>query len=124
MRSQVEARRLWTAIADETDQFAAVLAKLNDENSPMIGPIVDYVDRRTSINSRHIVRLRQIEQLPAFNGRLTRGRRVGSMNDEDVPVDGARDLGSKPDEDDFVQPEEIAAEAEGIVLAEYIVNAT
>lgn len=46
------------------------------------------------------------------------------MNDEDVPVDGARDLGSKPDEDDFVQPEEIAAEAEGIVLAEYIVNAT
>ncbi|TFY56283.1 hypothetical protein EVJ58_g7737 [Rhodofomes roseus] len=67
VRSCVEARRLYSSIAEENARFMRIIENLAKENSPVLGPVIEYVERRTNAHARHLVRLRQIEALPAFD---------------------------------------------------------
>ena len=71
IRSRVEAQRLFTWIADEGETFTRVVEKLTVSNSLALQPVLDYIERRTAINSRHIIRLQQLEELANFGVSLT-----------------------------------------------------
>lgn len=122
VRSHVEAQRLFTWIADENEAFARVVQDLNTSGSKVLTPVLDYVERRTAINSRHITRLRQIEELTEFEGTLVRGRRKGQP---DAPLhEGLRPASPgpalPPDEEDFVQVDDEDAEGDVYGLADYV----
>lgn len=76
-RCNVETRRLFTSICDETAHFSRILVSLKGRNDPMYGPISDFVKNRRRINGALLKRVRQIHTLPGFTGDTTRGVRVG-----------------------------------------------
>ncbi|KAH9920365.1 uncharacterized protein B0H18DRAFT_881127 [Fomitopsis serialis] len=77
-RCNVQARRLYTAIADEHDQFLRVIGDLKAAEDPLHGIAVEYCERRLNVNVRHIERLHQLASLKGFTGNLSRGRRKGA----------------------------------------------
>ena len=65
-RCNIEARRLLTAIHDETQLFANVIAELRASNALIFGAVRDFVMRRNATNAQIIRRLHQIHNLKGF----------------------------------------------------------
>lgn len=121
VRSRVEAQRLYTWIVDENEAFARIVEDLNTSNPNMLPPVLDYIERRTTINARHVTRLRQIEELPEFEGHLVHGRRKGQL---DGPLNEGlherRDPAPPPDKEDYVQVDDEEVEGDVYGLADYV----
>ena len=77
IRCNVETRRVYTAIHDETSLFARVTMELKTNNNPLYGPLRDFVTRRNGINRRLLTYIQKIHALSGFTGERTRGLRVG-----------------------------------------------
>ena len=113
IRCNVEIRRLHTSIIDEGKHFDQVLAKLVD--SPMLGPVSDYIQRRQAVNSLLLARINETYNLEGYTGERTPGTQKGRSNMQvdpqsaafapPQPTDPGSDIGE--DEDDDVFTEEV-----------------
>ncbi|KAF9076441.1 hypothetical protein BDP27DRAFT_1210207 [Rhodocollybia butyracea] len=92
LRCNVEIKRLHTSIVDEKKKFNAVQQKLQD--SPMLGPVSDYIQRRQAVNQLLLARIHQTYDLPGFTGDRTAGQRKGSSETSATPI---TDLRTNPD---------------------------
>ncbi|KAE9387174.1 hypothetical protein BT96DRAFT_1081007 [Gymnopus androsaceus JB14] len=111
IRCNVEIRRLHTLIVDEGKHFDIILAKLAD--SPMLGPVTDYVRRRQAVNSLLLARINQTYDLEGYTSERTPGTRKGSANMQDDPNSAATtppqptnpgsDIGEDEDDDEFTE---------------------
>ena len=108
VRCNIEIRRLHTSIIDEGKHFDTVLQKLAD--SPMLGPVADYIHRRKAVNSLLLARIQQTHNLEGFTGNHTPGTRKGSSNDivlqspNDLhTTDPGSDDGEDDDDDEFTE---------------------
>ncbi|KAE9392688.1 hypothetical protein BT96DRAFT_944487 [Gymnopus androsaceus JB14] len=79
VRCNIEIRRLHTSIINEGKHFNTVLQKLVD--SPMLGPIADYINHCKAVNSLLLARIQQTHNLEGFTGNHTAGTWKGSSND-------------------------------------------
>ena len=77
-RCNVQIRRLYTSICDQTDLFSQVLTRLCNTKSDMHGPLRDFVTRRQRINLALLRRVQQVFALEGYTGQTTRGTRLGT----------------------------------------------
>ena len=102
-RCNIQIRRLYTSICDQTDLFSRVLARLRDANSEIYGPLRDFVTRRQRINLALLRRVQQVFALEGYTGETTRGIRLGTREQgltaeqQTVPPDGPPPAEQQPD---------------------------
>ena len=77
LRCNVEIRRLHTAIIDEHQLFDIVQEDLKQGDSPMQGPVQEFILRRRRVNMHILARIQQTYCLPGFSGHTTVGTRKG-----------------------------------------------
>lgn len=77
-RCNVEVRRVYTSICDESKLFSRVLNVLRATKDPRYGPVDEYVTRRKVTNRALLKRVEQIHSLRGFTGDRRRGVRIGS----------------------------------------------
>lgn len=99
-----DARRIHTSIRDESLYFAAVLARLERESSPLFGAVQEYVTRRRASSAHVLVALHKLYKLPDYSGIPHPGVRASLTASLQVPV-----ATSVPDE--FHQAFEAEADA-------------
>ncbi|KAE9386543.1 hypothetical protein BT96DRAFT_960562 [Gymnopus androsaceus JB14] len=100
-------RRLHTSITDEEKKFKAILKTLD---SPMLGPVSDFIQRRQAVNQLLLARIHRTYNLPGFTGNPTPGKQKGSA---DIPepeataleanIDPHSDDGEDEDDDEFTE---------------------
>lgn len=112
VRCNVETRRLYTSICDESNLFSRVLARLKACNHLSYGPVHDFIARRRAVNGALLKRIQQIYCLPQFSGDKTRGISANDTQlpdilrrEPDIGVTSRQDLGaddsdSEVDDDD------------------------
>lgn len=88
-RCNVEVRRVYTAICDETKLFSQVLKRLEASKDPIYGSVCEYVAHRKVANRAILQRVEQIHSLHGFTGNRMRGVREGS--DDVMPEDSNAD---------------------------------
>ena len=77
-RCNVEIRRLFTSIHDETCQHSEILKALAGQKSLILGAVKEYSTRRRRVNALLLGRIQQIFDLDGFTGDRTLGHRKGS----------------------------------------------
>lgn len=94
----IESRRLLTAILDEHNLFNEILQKLETDNSPFHGAVVEYCTRRRRINNTILHRISQIHALQGFTGNPSYSQRKGASPPSAVDTTGVHGLqGDKVD---------------------------
>ena len=86
-RCNIEIRRIFTSIHDETDQHSDILKALADQKNPIFGAVHDYSTRRRRVNTLLLERIQQVFDLDGFTGDRTLGRRKGSqvIREDEIP---------------------------------------
>lgn len=92
-RLNVEVRRLHTAIRDERIHFREVRTRLQDTNSPLLGAVKEFTERRQRINDELLVRVHQIYNLAGYTGIVGPGVRLGSIAVAPEVAEEIRDAG-------------------------------
>jgi len=116
----VEICCLHTSIHDELTFFANVLHKLKDKQSPLFGPVEDYIIRWCRINAHLQARISQVQSLLGFTGDSSIGVRKGSANV--MPSDSLADYLDDEDDQDVVadaEPDD-ATSGDIAALVEYM----
>lgn len=126
LRCNVETRRVYSAIYDETAIFSRVTEQLKATDNALLGPLCDFVTRRIGVNSRLLKYIQKIYSLVGFTGDRTRGVRVGTMQQddadaglaatqEDIASVGRDNDNNDDDDDDFIdEDEELQEEISGL----------
>ena len=109
VRCNVETRRVYTAILDETILFRRVTTQLKSTNSLLYGALRDFATRRTGVNRLLLSHIRKVHSLPGFTGERTRGVREGAsvtpVENEDVG-DTELDEENEEEEEELVEEDE------------------
>ena len=129
IRCNVETRRLYTSIYDETGLFAQVIARLRSSNDRLLGPTRDLVIRRHGVNRVLLKYIEKIYALPGFTGDVTRGLRQGTVRAEPHPtteeldaVPPAPDIDENEEDNVIEEDEELQEKLQ--VLETYMSNLT
>ena len=77
-RCNIEIRRLFTSIYDETHRHSDILEALIGQKSPIFGAVNEYSTRRRRVNAQLLGQIQQVFDLDGFTGDRTLGRRKGS----------------------------------------------
>lgn len=86
LRCNLEARRQHTSIRDEELLFDAVLDDFKKRSDPWYGALLEYCQRRRSVNAYIMVWLQRMYSLKGFSGDRNPGRRTGGFADHPVVV--------------------------------------
>ena len=78
-RCNIEIRRLFTSIYDETRQHSDTLEALIGQKSPIFGAVNEYSTRRRRVNAQLLGQIQQVFDLDGFTGDRTLGHRKGSQ---------------------------------------------
>ena len=78
-RCNIEIRRLFTSIYDETRQHSDTLEALIGQKSPIFGAVNEYSTRRRHVSAQLLGQIQQVFDLDGFTGDRTLGRRKGSQ---------------------------------------------
>ena len=78
-RCNIEIRRLFTSIYDETHRHSDILEALIGQKSPIFGAVNEYSTRRRRVNAQLLGQIQQVFDLDGFTGDGTLGRRKGSQ---------------------------------------------
>ena len=62
---------------DENVRFTNILTQLQGENSPLLGPVGEYIHCRCGVNTLLLARILQIHELEGYTGEKTVGVRKG-----------------------------------------------
>ena len=77
-RCNIEVRRLFTSIHEETRRHSEILKALTEQGSPILGVVNEYCVRRKHVNVLLLQQIQQIFDLDGFMGSKTLGRRKGN----------------------------------------------
>ncbi|KAI0692610.1 hypothetical protein BC835DRAFT_1277453 [Cytidiella melzeri] len=104
-RLNVEVRRLHTAIRDERRLFPQVRDRLQTARDPILGAVLEFIERRQRINSELLSRVHQVYSLDGFTGTKGPGTRVGTLPFINNPEDGADAEGDAAEDDEVADQE-------------------
>ena len=62
---------------DENVRFTNILTRLQGENSPLLGPVGEYIHCQRGVNTLLLARILQIHELEGYTGEKTAGVRKG-----------------------------------------------
>lgn len=96
-RCNIEVRRLFTSINDETRRQHDTLKELAGQESPIFGAVKEYFARRRHVNALLLAQIRQVFDLNGFTGDRTLGHRKGCQTVQEV---GELGWGDHNDDDD------------------------
>ncbi|KAK7435150.1 hypothetical protein VKT23_019842 [Stygiomarasmius scandens] len=77
VRCNVELHRLHTSIVDEDKKFSSLLSQLKNQNSPVYGPVQEYVVRRRGSHALLLEQINRTYALEGFTGTPGPGTRKG-----------------------------------------------
>lgn len=118
VRCNVEARRLHTFIRDEEHLFSCVLSDMKDRADPWYGALVEFSQRRTSVNAHIMESLQRMYRLERFSGRACPGHCTDGITSHlafatpssahpDIHVDVQEDEDEDEDDEDGGDDEEL-----------------
>lgn len=77
-RCNIEIRRLFTSIHDETHRHSEIMETLTGQKSPILGAVDEYYTRRRRVNTLLLGQIQRTFDLDGFTGDRTLGHRKGS----------------------------------------------
>jgi hypothetical protein len=86
-RLNVKVRRLHTLIRDEFILFRQLRARLQTANSPIVGVVEEYIERRERVNNQLLVFVFQLYNLDGYTGVKGASIRLGSVPPDDLAQD-------------------------------------
>ena len=83
-RCNIEVRRLFTSIHDETRRQHVTLGVLGRQGSPNFGAVKEYFTRRRRVNALLLAQIQQVFDLDGFTGDRRLGYRKGHQAVQEV----------------------------------------
>jgi len=104
-RCNIEIRRLFTSIHDETKRHSDTLKSLIGQKNPIFGAVNEYCVRRRRVNTLLLGQIQQVFDLDEFTGNKSLGCRKGSQG---AQVDRELEKCDSEDDDETEDADDVA----------------